>query len=62
MPRYEPDIRLIGDALNALVSQAVLEGTLHGRDGRAIDSDALHEQASEVFRILLDEFGESAAS
>lgn len=57
---YELDIKLMAEALNALVSQAVLEGVLHGRDGKVINSQALKDRTSEVLRIMVAELAESA--
>ena len=49
------DWNLIHQAIHGVASQALLEGTLHGRDGHPVDSAAINRRVDETINLIRSE-------
>nr|WP_321253292.1 hypothetical protein [uncultured Ruegeria sp.] len=49
------DWNLIHQSLHGIASQALLEGTLHGRDGKPVDSEAINQRVNETLNLIRSE-------
>ncbi len=49
------DIETLHQALHGIASQALLEGVLHGKDGKPVDNEAIQARVDETLALILSD-------